>query len=432
MSTLHSGATGRKVVGGIAVAASMVLGLGACSAQPAEEGSSDSTTVTIWSWRTEDQAAMDKIFDAFEAKTPGIVVDFQTIPDAEYQNRMSTALQGGVGPDIVQLKAYGELQPLVDAALIEPLDDLVPELATLPESTKVGLRGISDGNLYGVPYSIVNTGVFYNTAIFAEQGLEVPTTWDELKAVSESLLAAGITPIAAGGANGSSWALEMALAAVAPSQIGPDFYTDAMAGEVDFTDARYVAALQRMADMLPYYSAGFEGVDYTTATQQFIGGDAAMYIGGSFENGSFASQNPDLEFSIFPYPANTAGETAYTSSFVDGSYGLTADAKNRDAALEVLNWMATAEFAQMFMDELGWPPARNDVEATDPILLEMMKMMENQTPYLTHVGFKWGSPTASSVLQPAFIDMITGKVAAQDIAQQMTDAVSAWFTPNTY
>ncbi|GAA5148035.1 extracellular solute-binding protein [Microbacterium pseudoresistens] len=419
----------RLAVGAALVAGSLAVSLTACSPGGDTDGS---TTVTIWSWRTEDQAAMDRIFDSFENEHPEITVDFQTIPDAEYQNRVSTALQGGQGPDIVQLKAYGELQPLIDAALIEPLDELVPELDSLPDTTKAGLRGIEDGNLYGVPYSIVNTGVFYNKEIFTANALEVPQTYDELIAASQTLLDAGVIPIAAGGANGTSWALEMALAAVAPSQIGPEFYDEAMAGKVDFTDPRYVAALQRMVDMLPYYSPGFQGVDYTTATQQFIGGDAAMFIGGSYENGSFASQNPDLDFGFFPYPVDDPADTAYTSSFVDGSYGLPVDAEHRDAAIEVLNFMATAEFAQMFMDELGWPPARDDVEPKNPVLLDMMAAMKNQTPYLTHVGFKWQSPTASSVLQPAFVDMIMGKVAPQSVAEQMTEAVQEWFTPNVY
>ena len=76
-------------------------------------------TVTLWSWRTEDQAAMRRIFDVFEKENPGIKVDLQFTPDADYQNRLSTALRGGRGPDIAQLKAYGELQPFVEAGYLD-------------------------------------------------------------------------------------------------------------------------------------------------------------------------------------------------------------------------------------------------------------------------------------------------------------------------
>ena len=36
--------------------------------------------------------------------------------------------------------------------------------------------------------------VIYNKEIFAEHGIEVPTTWDELIAACETLKAAGVTP----------------------------------------------------------------------------------------------------------------------------------------------------------------------------------------------------------------------------------------------
>ena len=36
--------------------------------------------------------------------------------------------------------------------------------------------------------------MIYNKEIFDQQGLEVPTTWDELIAVCEALEGAGITP----------------------------------------------------------------------------------------------------------------------------------------------------------------------------------------------------------------------------------------------
>ena len=50
-----------------------------------------------------------------------------------------------------------------------------------------------DGKLYGVPYSVPMMGVFYNTDIFAAQGIEVPKTYKEFVAACEKLKAAGIT-----------------------------------------------------------------------------------------------------------------------------------------------------------------------------------------------------------------------------------------------
>jgi raffinose/stachyose/melibiose transport system substrate-binding protein len=408
------------LIGGLAAACAGVF-----STLPARADSA----VTLWSWRTEDEAAMRRIFDAFEAKNPGIKVNIQFTPDADYQNRLSTALRGGRGPDIAQLKAYGELQPFVDAGYLDALDDSVPELKNMAAAALGGARGRTDGKLYGVPYSVPMMGVFYNQEIFAAQGIEIPKTYKDFVAACDKLKAAGITPIATGGANGSAWELEIAVGVVGPTIYGPGFYDEMMAGKATFEDPRYVAALKRFAELKPYFPDGFAGIDYTTATQQFIGGKAAMFLGGSFENGSFKAQNPKLKFSIFPFPADDVGAKLYTSAFSDGSYGLVSESANKEAATKVLGFMASAEFAQMFADELGWPPARTDVTVKDPVLAEMMEMSKNSTPYLTLVGFRWQSPTASSVLQSEIIDMVEGNIAPEKLAADMQAAVATWFKP---
>lgn len=386
-------------------------------------------TVTLWSWRTEDEAAMRRIFDVFEKETPGIKVNIQFTPDADYQNRLSTALRGGRGPDIAQLKAYGEVQPFIEAGYLDALDESVAELKNMPDTALGAARGRTDGKTYGVPYSVPMMGVFYNKEIFAAQGIEIPKTYKDFIAACEKLKAAGITPIAAGGANGSAWALEIGVGVVGPTVYGPGFYDEMMSGKATFEDPRYVAALKRYAELKPYFSDGFAGVDYTTSTQQFITGKAAMFLGGSFENGSFKAQNPKLQFSIFSFPADDAGATLYTSAFSDGSYGLVSESKNKEAATKVLNFMASQKFAQLFADELGWPPARTDVSVKDPVLSQMMEMAKNSTPYLTLVGFRWQSPTASSILQAEIIDTVEGKIAPEKLGADMQAAVATWFQP---
>ncbi len=390
----------------------------------------DQQEVSVWSWRIEDQSAYETMFDAFTSENPGITVKFEPTVDTEYETRLTTALQAGKGPDIAQVKPYGELQPLITAGYLEPLDDVVASLADFYPTALDGARSADDNKIYGVPYALPNMGVYYNTKIFADNDIAVPKTYAEFLAACEQLKAAGITPIAAGGANGTAWALEIMLGVVGPDTYGGDeFWDEMMAGTANFTDPRFVAVLQRLQDLHPYLPSGFEGVDYTTATQMFINDQAAMFMGGSWENGSFKIQNPDLQFSIFSFPPDDASQPALTSSFADGSYALVKGSTNRDAALKVLEFMASPEWAQLYADNLGWPAARPGVVANDPTLQEMIKMEEHSTPYLTLVGFRWQQPTASSVIQADIISMITGQMAPADLAQKVQDAVATWFVP---
>ncbi|MFB9835197.1 extracellular solute-binding protein [Actinoallomurus acaciae] len=385
--------------------------------------------MSLWTWRTDDKAAMQQIFAGFEAKNPGVKVKLNFIPDADYQNRLGVALRGGKGPDIAQLKAYGELQPLVNAGYLKPLDDKVPELKQLSPSALEGAKAKKDGKYYGVPYSTVNMGVYYNKALFAKAGLSVPKTYAEFLKDCQKLKAAGVTPIAAGGADGTGWAMEINTGVMGPGIYGPDFYQEMMTGKAKFTDPRFVKVLQRVKDLAPYYEDGFSGTDYTAAVQQFVTGKAAMFFGGSYENGSFKAQNPNLKFSIFPFPPDQAGGTAYTSSFSDGSYGLVSTSKHETAALKVLRFIGSADFAKEFADRLGWPPARDGVTPSDPVLKEMVAMQAHSMPYVTLVGFRWQTPTASSILQAGIVDVVTGRKTPQALAAEMDKGVSAWFKP---
>ncbi len=397
------------------------------SAAPATGGVE--THVSLWSWRTDDKVAMGEIFGQFEKDNPGIKVDLNLIPDADYQNTLGVALRGGKGPDVAQLKAYGELQPLVDAGYLTRLNDLVPELGELSSVALEGAKAKKDGGYYGVPYSVVNMGVYYNTEVFEKNKVAIPKTYDEFVKACQTFKAAGVVPIAAGGANGTGWALEINTGVIGPSVYGPGFYKDMMSGSAKFTDPKWVQVLQTVKDLAPYYEDGFAGTDYTSAVQQFVTGKAAMFFGGSFENGSFKAQNKDLKFSMFPFPPKAAGQPAFTSSFSDGSYGVVSTTKQQDAAVKLVRFIGSKEFAQLFADKLGWPPARTGITPSDPVLKVMTDMQKNSEPYITLVGFRWQQPTASSILQTGIVDMVAGKKSPGDLAREMDTGVSTWFKP---
>jgi len=56
--------------------------------------------------------------------------------------------------EVVQLRAYGGLQPLVEAGQLEPLDGKVKTLDNFTPSILKGATGIKDGHIYGVPFGI--------------------------------------------------------------------------------------------------------------------------------------------------------------------------------------------------------------------------------------------------------------------------------------
>jgi raffinose/stachyose/melibiose transport system substrate-binding protein len=169
----------RRILTTAALLAGGALALSAC-APSADPGSTsdagDDVTLTVWSWRTEDVDAYNRIFDVFEKDHPGITVEFEAFQNTEYNQILTTGLAGSDGPDVPMVRAYGQLQPNIEAGQLEPIDGEVDGLDGIAESVIAGAKGKADGKTYAVPLATQTLQMFYNKKIFAEQGLSVPTT----------------------------------------------------------------------------------------------------------------------------------------------------------------------------------------------------------------------------------------------------------------
>ena len=103
---------------------------------------------------------------------------------------------------------------------------------------------------------------------------------------------------------------------------------------------------------------------------------------------------------------------------------------HEDAAVKVLRFISSKQFAQAFSDKLGWPPARDGVTPKDPVLQQMVAMQAHSAPYLTLVGYRWNTPTASSILQDGIVGMVSGSRSPAALAADMDKGVSTWFKPS--
>ena len=385
------------------------------------------TTLNFWSWRTEDVSAYESFIAAFEADNPDVRVVFTPYLNTEYNTIVSTALQGGGGPDIVHLRAYGGMEPLANAGLLVRLDDEVPALADFDPGVLLGATNRADGGVYGVPFALQTVQVLYNEAMFERLGLSEPTTWAEFLALGDALKAAGTYALA----NGASepWTVETLFGAVAPTFYGCNaFFGDITAGETDFTDARFTAALERMVALRPYMADNYMGVGYTDMQTLFAFEQAGMLIGGSYELGNMAQLNPDLRVGSFPVPADSADDESCISFYVDGSYGVNANSPHQDAALRFIRFLATQEFGQMFTDELQQISAVPGTQPTSASLSGMVELMSEQgTPYLMLTAFRFGQPSGSTLLQNEMQAVMAGDKTVEAAVINIQRGVSEWF-----
>jgi raffinose/stachyose/melibiose transport system substrate-binding protein len=413
-------------------AAALVTAACAPSTDGSGDGSGgDGTTLTVWSWRTEDVKAYEKIFDVYEESHPDVTVEFKAFKNDEYDTVLQTGLAEKGGPDVAQLRAYGGLQPLVEAGRLVPLDGKVEGTDAFDEALLESARGRTDGKLYGVPFGTQTLQVFYNKKVFAEHDLEPPQTWDEMVSAAKTLDQAGVVPFATTGKD--SWMLPIVHDTFGAARYGGQKFADqVLAGEADFTDEDYVESLTLVDRLAPYFPDDVNGVSYTDAQVLFTTGKAAMYPGGSFELGFFRSQAPDLEMGVFevPPPPGSVLDEAVTPGWVDGSYGVSKRSTHEEEAVELVEWMATKEFGQLFADEVKQLSAVPGVTPEDPLLAEMSQnYAESPAPYLLLVHFRYGEPTGTDLLGAEMQKMLLGDAQPAQVAGKLQKGVSQWFEP---
>ncbi len=397
-------------------------------AAPAAQPAVEKVSLEFWSWRTEDVAVYDELIAIFEAANPDIDVTFTAYKNTEYNTVLSAAINGGSPPDIIHLRAYGGLEQYAQPGYLMPLDDKVPELAGFSDGAIKGVTSIADGVQYGVPFASQTLVIYYNKAVYADLGLTVPVTWAEFIDNLEQMKDAGIIPLANGGKDG--WTLEVLQGVICPNYYGAnDFFTELVAGDTDFTDERYRTSLEKLLELRPYMPDNFMGVAYADTQMMFVNEMAGHFIGGSWEAGYFSAQNPDLSFDVFAGPVESAGQPQYVSSFVDGSFGMSAATAHSDQATRFLRFLASTEAGQFLADNLRQKSDVPGVEFTDPFLEKVGELNAHSTPYIMLVGFRYEQPTGSSLIQSTLQGMLADTIDSAEVVRQVQEGVATWYKP---
>jgi len=364
----------------------------------------------------------------FEAQNPGVTIDFQTFKPTDYATALSAAMQSGKGPDILQVRAYGALQPFARPEFLVPLSDKVPELKTFSPQWLEGASSRTDGKVYGVPFAVQTLVIFYNKKLLDRAGVQPPHTWDQFLAALKTLKDHGITPLANGGKEG--WTLEVALGVLGPNFYGGSTFYDAVThGQTTFKNTAFTQSLARFAEIRPYMPQGYMGVAYTDMQQLFINEQAAMYIGGIWELGYFQSQNSSLQIGIMPGPVARTNDTPWVSSYDDGNYGVNAKTPYMDAAIKFIRFTATRDWGQAFTDQLKQISAVPGIQVHDPTLRQAVGYMRHSTPYIMLVGFRWQNPTGSDLIQSDLQGLFAGSLTPDQVGADVTKGLSTWFAP---
>jgi len=315
-------------------------------------------TVTIFTAASEEQVALfQSEFEDFMAET-GIEVIVEPSPDFEVLS--VTRAEAGDPPEIYNFPQPGLMADMARDGYLTDLGAALDMSYLQGQYDQAWLdSGMVDGKLYGIWHNAdVKSLVWYAKPAFDAAGYTIPTTWDELLALTDQIVADGGVPwcvgIESGGATGwpaTDWIEDIMLRTTSPEN-----YDKWTKGELKFQSPEVKNAFETMGNILlnPDYVLGG-----TTGIQTTPFGDAPLPL---FEEtpGCFMHRQASFIVNFFP-EGSVVGEDvdyfylppidAQYGSPVLGSGSLLSMGVDSPAVREVMKFLATPQSVEKEVKE---------------------------------------------------------------------------------
>ncbi|MDD3174016.1 MAG: extracellular solute-binding protein [Herbinix sp.] len=366
----------KKVLALLLVGAMMIGSLSGCGKESTSDNSasSDNTAdvteaagdeqVTITLLNKYPEEGYVEYFEGaiadFEKANPNIKIKMENVSDAAMKDKLSVLASGGDMPDIYFSWSGEYLKKFVRA---EKAIDLTSYLQADPDWANGFLpaflnESTFDDKTYAIPYRSSVLYMVYNKKVFADNGLETPTTWDEFLTVCDTLKTNGITPISFGDSENwytAWWVGQLNSMLVDPETLSVD-YNPATGS---FTDPRYEKAVQYFLDLNSngYLGENVNSKDYYQVREEFSAGLSGMILDATSQF-SFYSDALGEDYGYFKIPT-IEGAEGNAAAVTGGSevYAVSSSCKHPDEAVAFLKFMTMKEQAIKQTTESGLPNA---------------------------------------------------------------------------
>lgn len=222
----------------------------------------------------------DEVAREFEAKNPGVKVETQYLENEAYKAKAPTLLQSKDRPHIIFSWAGGVLKSQVEAGVLEDITAAMQGYKDNLSASAVDAFTV-DGKIYGVPYGVSQVGFMANKDLLAKAGVDAGkiATYDDFLDAVKKLKAAGVTPLAVGGAD--KWPVHFYWTNLAVRLGGKAAMQAALKGQdggfEGETFQKSGELFKQLVDLQPFQN-GFLGFKSQQAIGHFGDGKAAMLL----------------------------------------------------------------------------------------------------------------------------------------------------------
>jgi N,N'-diacetylchitobiose transport system substrate-binding protein len=380
-----------------------------------EPAAADGTTVTLWlAGETDTPVELEEwLVSTFEEQNDGATLEVQRIPWGELLERANQALPDPDNtPDVIEL-GNTQVPTYTPLGAFEDLTGLLGELGDIGPEGFIE-AGTYDGKVYAVPYYWGSRYVFYDKAAFAEAGLEVPATLEEVSAAATTLQEQGGDGYAGLWLPGQDWRNGISWLFAHGGDIAA-LESDQWVGKLSSPES--IAGLTQWQELFTQASTAPQDGRDAEPWVPFNNGEAAMFMAPSWARWS-VEEAKAADLGAFALPGVDGGAAPV---FAGGSnIGISAQSQNKELATELLKLIFSDDYQQM-LAENGLGPARSEFTALmgDDEFAEAA-VTAASTAKLTPASSEWAAVETATVMEEFFGKLAAGEDVATAAAE--TDA----------
>ena len=389
-------------------------------------------TVSIFGpWLGPDQENVEAVLDGF-AKATGHDYSYVGSDSFEQQVRIDAAAGSAANVSVfpqpglaADLASAGQLTPLASGTADWVRENYAAGQSWVDLGTFSGPSGADD--LYGFFYKVdLKSLVWYNPENFDDAGYEVPNSMEELKALSDQIVADGGTPwcigLGSGGATGwpaTDWVEDLMLRTQSPA-----VYDQWVSNDIKFNDPRVVAAIEEFGAFArndDYVAGGANAVattDFRDSPKGMFSSPAqcymhrqASFIPAFFPEGTVVGE--DADFFYFPsYESKNLGNPVLGAGTV---WGIT---NNSPEAHALMTYLQSTEANEIWMARKGFLTPHKGVDTSkfsDPTLRKMNGILLNATTFRFDASDLMPGGVGAGSFWTGMVDYSGGK-PAKDVA----------------
>lgn len=394
--------------------------------------SGEKVTLSIYTQYADDDTKVPYDYAVEQLKEAYPNVELNLIVQAQDDGQtLKTLAATGQLPDIYQAST-DIINTFRESNQIMVLNDVAKStgfLDKLYEANK-DLAYAEDGNIYAFPFSGQEYVLwYYNKALFEENGLEVPKTYDELKNCIEVFKSKGITPLALFGQEGWNTAAAYDVVATRYTEGGIKALDE---GTASITDEAYLTAAKTLEELVAagLFQDSATTTNYDQASEMFLSGNAAMFINGQwYIEDATAALGENVDWMFYPAADEAsyeAGKSVFSGGGSASGFAVNPDSENAELAAEVAEFITEKYCEAKVMYRHNPLVALDTGKEPDSEYPAMMKKLSDTLPSITATTkFTWGltNSTFNDGIQSESQGLVSGQFTAYEFIADMKDVM---------